>query len=146
MKIDSDYLGFFLFFDGDNGDEQFEWFINESGDEQFERFINENVTQSMLKQAWNETCHSWIGSGGDDAATEWQQLWKKNHIDAEFWRTVFQAGNIDDELLLKFTTAECEVKSLQMEEEMAFDGSSKRWGDFLFFFLFFTNNRNSMDW
>ena len=42
---------FFFFQDGDNGDEQFEWFINESGDEQFERFINENVTQSMLKQA-----------------------------------------------------------------------------------------------
>ena len=57
---------------------------------------------------------------------------KNNHIDTNFLRKVFQDGDSDDELLEDFTTAEFELKFVKDEEEMAFDGGEKMWGDFFF--------------
>ena len=50
----------FFFQDGDKGDEQ------------FQRFITENITKSLLKQTWKETCDSWteLESGVGDASIE----------------------------------------------------------------------------
>ena len=57
---------------------------------------------------------------------------KNNHINTNFLRKVFQDGDSDDELLEVFTTAEFELKFVKDEEEMAFDGGEKMWGDFFF--------------
>ena len=79
---------------------------------------------------------------GDDASVEWEQQWKTIVSIPIFWEKIFKSGDSDDELLEDFTTAEFELKFVKDEEEMAFDGGEKMWGDF----FFYTNNQNSMDW